>query len=76
MTRMRVLARCGLTRISATVRSRSLQSLLGIRTTFLPCFCQMGKYIQPWPLNGCENTTVGRPASTIFVIAWSGAPPP
>ena len=53
--------------IQAAARSRpatcsiSPQSLVGRRTTFLPCLCHCGKYIQPWPLKGCENSAVGRP---------------
>ena len=73
MTRTRVRAMFDLTRRSRAALSSSLQSLEGSRTTRLPCFCQRGKYIQPCPLNGCEKTAVGRPTSTILVIACSGA---
>ncbi|MBL7220850.1 MAG: hypothetical protein ISS69_12100 [Phycisphaerae bacterium] len=54
--------------------SISPQSLVGSRTTFFPAFCQAGKYIHPCPLNGWENTAVGRLASTRRPNA--GAPPP
>ena len=58
---------------SPTTRSISPQLLVGSRITFLPCLCHWGKYIQPWPLKGCEKSTVGRPASISLLSA--GASP-
>ena len=71
---MRVCLSQAGTRSRPTARSISFQSLLGRRMTFLPCLCHCGKYIQPWPLNGCENRTVGSPTS--MSLPSTGASPP
>ena len=63
MARIRVCLSLAGTRSRPTARSNSLQSLDGIRTTFLPSLCHWPKYIQWWPLNGCENRAVGNPTS-------------
>ena len=54
-------------------RARSSRCV-GRSMTFLPCLCHCGKYIQPWPLKGCENSAVGRPTS--ISLPSTGASPP